>query len=430
MPNSRLLHRALALIPGAAQTDTKCPEERVLGSQPDFFVEGKGSYARDPEGNWWLDCQMGLAAYILGYNDSYVNSSVVEQLTKGSLFSLSSTLEMDVAQILLDLFPEFSKVRFSKNGSDVTSTAIRIARYHTGRDHVLGCGYHGFQDWSMSLLRDIGGIPRCVRDLSQGQEQVDLNAVLNTLDEFPRRFAAVIVDTGGSGVPDLALLNRVRQTCRSQGTVFIMDEVISGFRVSLRGVVGFSGIVPDLICFGKAVSNGFPLSVLMGSDELLKLAPVTVMSSTHGGDCIALAAAKATLEQLKDGSINASINMRGTELMKAIEVLLDCFGMHDFFDFVGYPALSVLVPKTKASQSKAALRFLMRALATHKIFWQGSFVLCRDFEEEELKVLLTALKAAFTELALLVRHGRLETINQQILQEEKSYLAHPQNVAP
>lgn len=422
MRDSRLLRRALSVIPGAGQTDTKTVGERVLGIQPDFFIEGRGTHAKDPDGTWWVDCQMGLAAYILGYNDPLVNRYVIEQVNKGSVFSLSSTLEMDVAEILIDLFPEFDRVRFAKNGSDVTSAATRIARRHTARDHLIGCGYHGFQDWSMSLVAGIGGIPRCVRDLTQGQEEVNLNKVLDLLDAFPERFAAVIVDTGGPGIPDLELLALVRERCHANHSLFIMDEVISGFRVGLRGVLGKSDIVPDLICLGKAVANGYPLSVLMGPKHLLDLAPETGMSATYAGDCIALAAAKATLEQLEDGSVNAAIDVRGGELMQTLRQLFDAVEIRDLFDLTGYPALASLVPRSNAPQAKAAMRFLMSALATHQIFWQGSFVLCRDFGDEELLTVTKALESAVHELTTLINKDRLDEFYASLILKEAAYL--------
>jgi glutamate-1-semialdehyde 2,1-aminomutase len=376
----------------------------------------------DPNGTWWLDCQMGLAAYILGYSDPLVNSYVTEQVKEGSIFSLSSTLEIEVAEILIELFPEFDKVRFAKNGSDVTSAAIRIARRHTGRDHLIGCGYHGFQDWSMSLVPEINGIPQCVRDLSQGQEEVNLRKVLNLLDAFPRRFAAVIVDTGGSGIPDLELLARVRERCQANQSLFIMDEVISGFRVGVRGVLGQSGIVPDLMCLGKAVANGYPLSVLMGPKRLLDLAEETGMSATYAGDCIALAAAKGTLEQLKNGSVNAAIEIRGSELMQIVRRLLANAALRDLFDLTGYPALAILAPKGNTPRGKAALRFLMNALAKHQIFWQGSFVLCRDFGEHELFTVTKALESAVRELTELTDSDQLMEFNASLTQKETAYL--------
>jgi glutamate-1-semialdehyde 2,1-aminomutase len=376
----------------------------------------------DPDGAWWLDCQMGLAAFILGYKDPMVNRYVTEQVNKGSVFSLSSPLEMEVAEILIDLFPEFDKVRFGKNGSDVTSAAIRIARHHTSRDHLIGCGYHGFQDWSMSLVAGIGGIPRCVRDLTHGQEEINLNEVLDLLEAFPQRFAAVIVDTGGSGIPDLDLLAQVRKRCRANNTLFIMDEVISGFRVGLRGVMGKSGIVPDLICLGKAVANGYPLSVLMGPKHLLDLAPEIGMSATYAGDCIALAAAKATLEQLKDGSVNAAIDQKGSELMQILRQVFAGAEIRDLFDLTGYPALASLVPRGNSPQAKAALRFLMSALAKHQIFWQGSFVLCRDFREPELLTVTKALENAARELTVLINRDRLWEFSATLTQNETAYL--------
>jgi len=160
MDSTTLLRRALEVIPGGGQTDTKTPAYRLMGIQPSFFVRGRGTYAQDVDGNWWLDCQMGLAAYVLGYADKRVNEYVAEQSAIGSLFSLSSPLELEVAELLLCVFPEFEMVRFAKNGSDVTSAAIRIARHQTGRDYVIGCGYHGFKIGRCPCVLGLGGYQR------------------------------------------------------------------------------------------------------------------------------------------------------------------------------------------------------------------------------------------------------------------------------
>jgi glutamate-1-semialdehyde aminotransferase len=315
-------------------------------------------------------------------------------------------------------------VRFGKNGSDVTSAAIRIARRYTGRDYVIGCGYHGFQDWSMSLRLGITGIPERVRDLTHGQEDVDLSRALSLLENDHEKYAAVIVDTGGYGVPDLILLRQLRDTCQKYGTVFIMDEVVSGFRVSLRGTLGYSSIVPDLICLGKAVSNGFPLSVLMGPKSLLRLAPETGMSSTFGGDCIALAAAKATLEQLKDGSVNAAIDTQGTALIKAVKTSIQRYGLEERLNIIGYPALFDLLPKKNDINEKSITRYLMYALAERNIFWQGGFVVCRDFGSKELTDVTVAVDNALAELSSLIRRDSLVEVNEFITRQEQSYMAN------
>lgn len=421
MSNFDLLKRALEIIPGGGQTDTKTTEFRLLGIQPSFFIRGKGVYAEDPDGVWWLDCQMGLAAYILGYNDPKINRQIIEQLNNGSIFSLSSPLESEVAETLLSLFPEFDMVRFAKNGSDVTSAAIRIARRYTGRDHVIGCGYHGFQDWSMSMRPIVTGIPGRVRDLTKGREDADLSNALSLLDETPEKYAAVIVDTGGYGIPDISLLGKLRDKCHECGTVFIMDEVVSGFRVSLRGTLGYSSVVPDMICLGKALANGFPLSALVGTKHLLQLAVETGMSSTYGGDCIGLAATKATLAQLKDGAINNLINKTGEALIKTINGSIRRHGLTELLEVVGYPALFDLVPRKNDVDKRRLIRYLMRGLAQHRIFWQESFVICRDFGAKEISLVSAALEDTLSELSAIVRQGRLAEVSDSIDRQEEKY---------
>jgi len=422
MTSKELLRRALAVIPGGGQTDTKTPAFRLLGIQPSFFKKGRGTYAQDVDGDWWLDCQMGLAAYVLGYADKLVNEYVAKQSTTGSLFSLSSPLELEVAELLLEIFPEFEMVRFAKNGSDVTSAAIRIARYHTARDHVIGCGYHGFQDWSMALRPEVGGIPASVRQLTHGNEDVDLLDALTKLEAGAERYAAVIVDTGGYGLPDFALLRLLQERCRFNRVVFIMDEVVSGFRVGLRGTMGECGIVPDLLCLGKAVANGFPLSVLMGAKHLMRLAPAAGMSSTFGGDCIALAAAKATLEQLMNGEVNARIIAQGTTLMQSIASSLRRHKLEARLRLVGYPALFDLTTVKDDINRCRIIRNLMRALAGHKIFWQESFVICRDFGAKESAVVAAAVDEALGQLSTLLAEDKLEEADQAVAREEQMYI--------
>lgn len=422
MDSRDLLHRALAVIPGGGQTDTKTPRYRLVGIQPSFFVKGRGSYAQDVDGNWWLDCQMGLAAYVLGYADERVNLCVAEQCAMGSLFSLSSPLELQVAELLLGIFPEFEMVRFAKNGSDATSAAIRIARQFTGRDHVMGCGYHGFQDWSVSLREGIGGIPTRVKQLTHGNEEVDILDVLAKLEANPEQYAAVIVDTGGYGLPDRDLLMQLQRQCRRNGVIFVMDEVVSGFRVGLRGAMGAYGIVPDLLCLGKAVANGFPLSVLMGPKRLMSLATVTGMSSTFGGDCVALAAAKATLDQLKDGQVNAGITAQGAALMQSIGCSLRSHGLESKLRLVGYPALFDLTVMKSDPDRGRILRYLMRGLAEHRVFWQESFVICRDFGPKESEAVASAVDATLSQLRTALDSNSLVEADDAITLQEHAYL--------
>ncbi len=421
MIRNNYLLQALRLIPEGASTDTKTVDKRLASLQPSFFVHGKGAYAQDPSGNWWLDCQMGLGAYILGYNDEKINQSVCEQIQKGSIFSLSSILEVEVASILINLFPDFEQVRFGKNGSDVTSAAIRISRSHTGRELILSCGYHGFQDWSLSVRKNVRGIPDCIRRLNEGKDQVDLEYVLEKLKKEPNKFAALIIDTGGSGIPNFDILSEIKDTCQLNGTVLIFDEIISGFRTGPRGVLGLSGIVPDLICFGKAVANGYPLSVLMGSSELLKLAPLVGMSSTFAGDCVALSAAKATLETLNNGNIFKKIQLVGEELIEKIRKSIKDNNLDDYLEITGYPALSKLKPKFLNTTEKTIKTYLMSIFAKEKIFWQGSFVLCRDFREKELNLIIKTIESAFRQLNSLLKSGSLHSQVESIINFEKKY---------
>jgi glutamate-1-semialdehyde 2,1-aminomutase len=428
--SDQLLARALATVPAGAQTDAKTVEKRLAGVQPSFFVRGKGAYAQEPDGTWWLDCQMGLGAYILGYSDPLVNRRVSKQLRRGSIFSLASVLELEVAEKLLAIFPEFKMVRFAKNGSDVTSAAVRISRSYTGREHVIGCGYHGFQDWSMTLRSEITGIPTCVRSLTQGQEELDHRAILRLLDTYPERFAAVIIDAGVSGLPRFASLREIQAKCREAGTVLILDEIVSGFRAGPRGIAGLSGIVPDMLCLGKALANGFPLAALIGSEHLLALAPSAGMTATFAGDCIALAAAQATIEQLSSGDLYKHIQDIGTRLIDAIRGKIEKYKLDNVLHISGYPGLAKLLPRREYTDGESVLRFMRYTFAQNKIFWQGSFVLCRDFGEKEFEDISRALDECLSKLQDLIATQRLQDIAEQIRTLELDYLARVHQMIP
>ncbi|HSG63395.1 MAG TPA: aminotransferase class III-fold pyridoxal phosphate-dependent enzyme, partial [Gammaproteobacteria bacterium] len=180
-----LLERAERTIPLGAQTFSKSKTQFPVGVSPLFAASGKGAELVDVDGNRYVDFINALAAVLIGYADERVNAAVAEQLERGVTFSLSTELEMEVAERLVALVPCAEQVRFGKNGSDATAAAVRLARACTGRERIAACGYHGWQDWYIgTTTRDLG-VPAAVKALSHPFRYNDADSLAAVLDAHP-----------------------------------------------------------------------------------------------------------------------------------------------------------------------------------------------------------------------------------------------------
>ena len=224
-----------------------------------FLTHGQGARVWDVDGNEYVDLVSALMPVVLGYNDPDVNYAVRNQLDKGVIFSLATELEAQLSEKLVEVIPCAEKVRFGKNGSDVTTAAIRVARAYTGRDKVIVCGYHGWQDWYIGSTTRNKGVPEAVQGLTYKVPYNDLDAVENLLKENPDQFAALIMEPMNVAEPAPNYLNDLKALLHKHGALLIFDEVITGFRFSIGGAQELFGVTPDLASFGKAMGNGMPI---------------------------------------------------------------------------------------------------------------------------------------------------------------------------
>ena len=394
------LRRAHALFPNGTQTSTKGSDRLIAGVQPAMAVRARGGRFWDPDENEWLDLQMGLGAVLLGHADPAVNAAVAEQLDRGVLFSVPATLEAVVAEELRAIFPEYEAFRFAKNGSDATSAAVRLARAATGKERVITCGYHGWPDWSTGARAEVSGIPRAVRELSRAHPAGAVDRVLEDLADGGPGYAAVVIDPTARDLPDPALFAALRQLCWSTGTLLVFDEVVSGFRLGLRGFAGLAGVFPDLACYGKALGNGLPLSVLAGSRALLDRLPGAAVTTTFGGDCAALAAARVVLGEVRAPGFYARLETLGGELRAGLDRLLSANGLNGRLACTGYPAHTrIFSARNDAADETRARGFIAREMGRRGIFWQGNHVLCRDHAEGDVRRVLAAYEEIVPALA-------------------------------
>lgn len=370
------------------------------GMAPKFLLRGKGCHVWDVDGNEYIDYGMGLHPIILGYSYPAVDEAIKQQLSQGITFTLNHPLEVELAEVLKDLIPCCEMVRYGKNGSDVTAAAIRLARAHTGRDKVACCGYHGWQDWYVGSTERSKGVPGVVRELTK----TFVYNRIETLDEIFRKnkgeVAAVIMEPVSAIPPQQHFLHEVKELAHREGAVFILDEIITGFRFSLGGAQEFFGVTPDLATFGKAMSNGMPLSALVGKAGIMRGLEEVFFSFTFGGEALSLAASLATVRELKEKRALDHIWKMGAKLQNGYNEIVADLELTDYTRCNGYPPRSIVsfFPGEDNQDPLEMKSLIQQELLRRGILWAGYHAVSYSHGEEEIE---TTLKAYGEALALL-----------------------------
>jgi len=371
-------------IPLASQTYSKSYYMFSRGVAPLFAKEARGCTLVDLDENHYTDYTMALGACILGYAFEPVNEAVRIQLEKGGVYSLPHPLEGEVAECLCELIPCAEMVRFGKNGSDVTAAAVRLARAYTGRDLVVCCGYHGWQDWYIGVTTKNAGVPEPVKRLTLAFPYNDLRALEQIFAENPGRIACVIMEPVILEEPAPGFLEGVRKLCDQEGALLVFDEVLTGFRFGLSGAQGRYGVVPDLACFGKALGNGFPISALVGPLEIMQLLEHEVFFSfTFGGETASLAAARTTLDYLGTHEVPELLGRRGEWFMKTLKDLIEKWELDDLLEVKGFPVRFVI--NFKGEKAFTVKAFVQQECVKRGELFTGSFNIALPHTEDIMK---------------------------------------------
>ncbi|MFI5009056.1 MAG: aminotransferase class III-fold pyridoxal phosphate-dependent enzyme [Solirubrobacterales bacterium] len=332
-----LWERARRVIPGGTQTLSKAPSQFVDGVSPKFLRRGSGAHVWDVDGNEYIDYPMALGPILLGYDHPAVTEAVVAQIHEGTTFTLMHPLEVELAELLIELVPCAERVRFAKNGADATGGAIRAARALTGREHVIATGYHGYHDWYIASTERDAGVPAANRRLIHTAPFDDLAALERALGEWET--AAVIMEIPAHP-PSEGYLDSALALAHRHGALFILDEIVTGFRYALGGAQELFGFTPDLACLGKGMANGYPLAAVVGREQPMEAFEEIFFSMTYSGETVSLAAAMATLEVLRREPVLEHIWARGAELREGISRLAG--GVSFGVDLAGNPPRSAL----------------------------------------------------------------------------------------
>ena len=355
-----LVRRAQAVIPGCSNSFSKGFDQYAQSVSPHFLIKGRGARVEDVDGNSYLDFTMGLAPLILGYADPDVNAAIVDQLSRGTVWSLSSPLEIELAELLVEIIPCAEMVRYGKNGSDATTGAVRLARAYTGRDLVACCGYHGWHDWYIGTTVRNAGIPAQVSELTLTFPYNDLEAVEKLFRANPDRIACVILEPTTVFRPAAGYLEGIKALCRKYGALLIFDEIVTGFRLALGGAQEYFGVVPDLACFGKSMGNGVPIAVVTGRADIMKKFEDVFYSFTFAGEALGLVASIATINKLRREEVNAQLWAQGNRIIERFNAMASSEGLSDRLVCVGYGPRSIIQFKTETGEEDWTLKSLFQ----------------------------------------------------------------------
>jgi glutamate-1-semialdehyde 2,1-aminomutase len=354
--SEEFLKRAEEVIPLGSQTFSKSRTQYPVGISPLFASRAKGPYLWDLDLNKYIDLVSGLASITLGYKDKKFTRYVKKQVSKGVNFSLPGILECEVAEKIISMVPGAEMVRFGKNGSDVTSAAIRLARSFTNRDHVVVCGYHGWHDWYIGTTSKNSGVPETISKITHKFEYNNLESLQKLFQEYPHKIAAVIMEPMNKDFPENNFLQQVKEITNKNGALLIFDEVITGFRFSRGGAQEIFGVNPDLSTFGKGLANGFPISAIVGKKEIMKGMEEIFFSGTFGGELVSLSAANYVLGLHQENLIVPRLNEIGAELATVTNDAITRNQLSEIFNLSGHDTWKFLNIKATENHSVEVIK--------------------------------------------------------------------------
>ena len=391
-------HRALLRLPSPGEEDV----------YPRFAVSAQGCAFVDAAGRTYLDWMNGWGPVLLGYRHPKVEAAIRAQLEAGPTLSILHRVELDVAELLVEMIPCAEMVAFGKNGSDAVTAAVRIARAHTGREVILHHGFHGFHDWYVCGYPEVPGVPKATAPLLHPFPYNDLDALDALFRRFDGRVAAVVMEPVNVRLPDPGFLEAVRDLAHRHGALLVFDEMVTGFRLARGGAQEFFDVVPDLACFGKAIGNGMPLSAVVGGRRHMRLLPKVGWGMTFSSETLSLAAARATLEVLRDEPVIAHLARVGREVREGFHRACANEGVR--CSLMGPDARMSFEFADQGGFGGDVLRTLfLRECARNGVLTNGTLLPSYAHDGDAVRRTLVALAAALAVVAGAI-HGRASGI--------------------
>lgn len=385
--------KAHRLIPGGAHTYAK-GDDQYPEQAPAFIARGKGCHVWDLDGNEFIEYGMGLRAVTLGHAFDPVVEAAYRQMQLGTNFSRPAKIELDLAEAMLEVVDGADMVKFAKNGSDVTTAAVKLARAYTQRDLIAICGdqpFFSIDDWFIGTTEMNAGIPRAITDLTLKFRYNDIEHLRELFEQHPGQIACVVMEAEAMTPPAAGYLNQVKELCEERGAVLVFDEMITGFRWHLGGAQKFHGVVPHLSTFGKAMGNGFAIAALMGKREIMRLGGldhdqerVFLLSTTHGAETHALAASLESVRIYREQNVVEFLWRQGERLRALVNQSISENRLQGFFEVAGRPCNLVFATRDQDHEPSQAYRTLFLQELIRRGVIAPSFVVSFSHSNEDI----------------------------------------------
>ena len=432
---NKTLSQLLKLIPGGAHTYSR-GYDQFPSNAPTILKSGKGAYVFSKSGKSYLDYGMGLRSVNIGYGEKSIIKNVIKKISLGNNLTLPSTLELEAAKEFVKIVKSSDMVKFAKNGSTAVTAAIKLARAYTGKDKVLICKDHPFfsyDDWFISSTPIKKGIPKDILKNTLGFNYNSIKDIEEILKNNNNNIAAIVLEPAHNECPyskpsnveccgELKckyskkenFLQKIRKICSKNNIVFILDEMITGFRWDLHGAQNMYRVKPDLSTFGKAMANGFSISALCGKKKIMRLGSIEyqkkervfLISSTFGAEMSSLAAFLATLKYIKKKDVIKKNWDYGKKLKSIFNKESIKLGINDFISMKGLNCSPYFVCKDKKKNFSLDFRTLfMQEMIKSGVLFTNYLSISYAHGNKELKLTQKAIKRSMLVYKKALNYG-------------------------
>ena len=391
------------LIPGGAHTYSK-GDDQFSSNALAAISQGKGAYVWDLDGNKFLDCSMGLSSVSLGHAYEEVLTAVKNELDLGVNFQRPSYIEREMANTFLSLIPQHDMIKFTKNGSTATSAAVKLARAKTGRKFIAFPSDHPFfsyDDWFIGTTPCNKGVPEEISQFSLTFKSCDLDSLQQLFEKYPDQIAGVIMEPERvncsncqCSISAKSYLEKAIELTQQNDAIFILDEMVTGFKMDLPGAISKYNLSPDLATWGKGIANGFSFCALTGTKEIMNLGgilnegeeKVFLTSTTHGGETHAIRAAIKTIEVFKESNVIVHNHTIGEKIIERTKSLLDKYDLQKTIEVIPCPWIVAFTFKNSKGEYCSYHRtYFLQEMIKQSILFQGVFIPCLMHKNDEVE---------------------------------------------
>lgn len=367
--SNQIKEKALSLIPHQTGTFSRRAQSFVEGIFPTYVQTANGSHFTDVDGNEYLDYLCGLGPITLGYNYKSVNDAIIEQLKQGILFSLPHPVEVECSEKISKIIPHAQMIKFEKSGSNAVTGAVRAARYLTKKDKIAYCGSGGvWHDWQAAMVSRDGGVPDFNKNLISVFDYNDSDGLEQIFEDNKNEVVAIVLEPTIYEKPKNNFLKNVRKIANENDAILILDEIVTGFRFDIGGCQKMFDVQGDLVCFGKGMGNGLPISAITGKTEFMRAFDDLWVSSTNNSETLSLAGTIAVINEMQTNDTISSCWKQGEKLLQGWNRIVESYNINA--KMIGYP----IRMKMECFDSKGNESSSLKALILQELVEKGVFM--------------------------------------------------------